>query len=224
MRRRRALRVQVAWPALAIAFLAVLTVVLAQAPAGAAFNTTTANGGNTVQAAASFCVAPGSRSLVVHDAYTDQGDPAATHQSDVDLHVRSQSGNNAYTWLLFDLSPTALPDNCVITAANLQVYNYSPSPTTRSIAVHRAAAPWSAASITWNNQPGVTGSPVATNRPGSASYQSWNVAGIMQTQYDSGNYGFRLSDASTNLGSTYENLYYDQNQTSTPPRLTISWG
>jgi hypothetical protein len=212
---------RVTWPALGLAFLAVLTVVLAQAPAGAVFSDTTSNKLDSVATAATFpCVSSGTASLEVHDTWTDQANPTVNHQGDTGLHVKSASGANAYTWLLFDTVP--LPAHCVVKTAVMRLWNYSPA-SGRVISVHRASGAWSAGSIVWNGQPGVTAaSPATSTTPTGAGWQSWNVLSAMQLEYSSGNVGFRVADLGGG-GGTYENLYYDKNNAS-GPELVITWG
>jgi hypothetical protein len=215
------------WPSLAIGVLTVLTVVLAQQPAGATFVAQTMDTGNSVSSAASFCTAPGTAAPInpEGDSWTNESAVDDTHQNDLGLHLRSYSGANYRTWIRFVL-PTP-PHNCALTNAVLKVYDNTPSSSTRTIDVYRGdptAARWTSAAISWRNQPSGVGTPVGAPTPTGAGWQQWSVADHVNSQYTDGNNGFLLQDHTENSGTAREQVYYDLQDSTYPSQLILTWG
>ena len=120
------------------------------------------------------CSAPGTVrfSAPSTGAYVDQATPTVNYGPDVTYRVRSLTGSqNRRTLVRFDL-PTA-PPGCSMTSADLYL-NATAVAAGRTIRVFRAAAAFNGSTVTWNNQPGTTGTAVTST---SLSAPGWQAVG-----------------------------------------------
>jgi hypothetical protein len=115
----------------------------------------------------------------------------------------------------------------VLTNAVLQVYDNTPSSSTRTIDVYRGdptVTPWTSAGITWRNQPAGVGTPVSASTPTGAGWQQWTVSSHVRAQYTDGNNGFLLRDHTENSGVAQEQVYYDLQDSTYRSQLILTWG
>ncbi len=201
------------------------TVALTQVPVSGAFSAVSGNADNSISSAANFCTATPTTLNSSGDTWTDQSSTTANHQNDTEIRVRTSSGGDQYVWTGFSLP--AVPTGCQLTQAKLRYYNKDPD-SGRNIDVYRGdpAAPlWTAATITWSNQPPYLG-PAATNAltTTTAGWQEWGVTSHVLAQYTDGNNGFVLRDRTVNSATSYEQHYYDRQHTTHTPTLVLTWG
>ena len=204
---------------------AAATLALTQVTAAGAFAGVNGNAANSVSSAASFCTAAPTTLYSSGDAWTDEAAQGDNHQTDVELRVRSSSAGDRHIWTGFAL-PT-VPARCELTQAKLRYYNKAPV-TGRNIDVYRGnpASPlWTAASITWSNEPAVLG-PAATNAATTSvpGWQEWVVTDHVLAQYTAGNNGFLLRDRTENSATAREQVYYDRQDATYTPSLVLTWG
>ena len=211
--------------AIALGAAVTATVALTNSTASGAFSASTGSASNSVGAAASFCTASPTTLYSAGDAWTDEAAPADNHQYDLDLHVRSSSAGDRRTWVRFTLP--SVPAHCGVAQARLYLYNRAPTGS-RFIDVYRgdpAGFQWTAANITWSNQPTGLG-PAATNAAttATAGWQQWVVTGHVDEQYTDGNNGFVLRDRTEGSATDRQQLYYDRQNVTYYPYLVLTWG
>jgi hypothetical protein len=221
---RRASLARVSGVVAVLCLAAAGTVALAKHSSSAAFTGQTADTGNTVTSAASFCAVPGgSTQSVLNDTYVDEAFPTTTRGGSVSLRVASGSGAIAHAYLRFTL-PTLQP-HCTITGATLRLYATS-SQGPGTILAHRASTTWSSATNTWNTvpRPGPAGTSVGT-AAGAAGWHEWTVTTLTRELYAGTNDGFLIKDAvETNpaRATLYESL--DSPTVANRPQLVLTWG
>lgn len=208
----------------ALCLAAASTVALAQHSSTSAFAGQTADTGNTVTSAASFCAVPdGSTQSVLNDTYVDEAVPSTTRGGSASLRVASGSGAIAHAYLRFTLP--ALQPHCTITGATLRLYATS-SQGPGTILVHRASTTWASATNTWNTvpRPAPAGTGVGT-AAGTVGWHEWNVTTLTRELYAGTNDGFLVKDAvETNpaRATLYESL--DSLTVANRPQLVLTWG
>jgi hypothetical protein len=208
----------------ALGAAATATVALTCSTASGSFAGITGTAGSSVASAASFCTAAPTTLSSAGDAFTDEAAVSTNHQTDLDLSVRSSSAGNRRTWVRFDLP--AVPARCDLVTAELRLYDRVPA-TGRTIDVYRGdplGSPWTAANITWSNQPNGLGPAVGITTTSTPGWQQWVVTAHVQAQYTDGNNGFMLRDRTEGAGTTREQLYYDRQNASYAPVLVLTWG
>jgi hypothetical protein len=223
--RRRAQVVRLGGSLAALCLAAASTVALAQHSSTAAFAGQTADTGNTVTSAASFCAVPGGTTLAVtNDTYVNEADPATARGGSTTLRVASGSLAVAHSYLRF--TPlTPLQPHCTITSATLRLFATS-SQGPGTIMVYRASTTWSSATNTWNTvpRPGPVGTGVGA-AAGAAGWHEWNVTTLTRELYAGTNDGFLVKDAvETNpaRATIYESL--DSPTVANRPELVLTWG
>ena len=170
------------------------------------------------------CSAPGAIrfGLPSTGAYVDQATPTTNYGPDVTYRVRSQSGSqNRRTLVRFDL-PTA-PPGCSMTDADLYL-NATAAAAGRTIQVFRAGAAFNGGSVTWNNQPAITGTAVTSSSLSAAGWQSWDVTRQVQAQYTGTNNGFVIRDSAEGSTTPAEQVYNSDNAASNTPVLLVTFG
>jgi hypothetical protein len=212
------------WQGAALALAAALTATLTQHTTSAAFTAQSADGGNQVDAATSFCASAGGTTLgITNDVFVDEASPT-TVNGGTTLRVSSGTGVHAHTLLRFTL-PTLQP-HCEITAATLSLYATS-SQGPGTIDVHRASATWASATATWNMaaRPGPAGTAVGTSA-GATGWHQWTVTTLVRELYAGPDHGFLLTDrtssASPARATVYESL--DSATVANRPQLVLTWG
>jgi predicted ribosomally synthesized peptide with SipW-like signal peptide len=189
----------------------------------AAFSSTTSNGVNDFTAASSFCASPGAQTLMGEaDATVDQGNANSNFGGSSTLVVRSAQTlfllpNNARSFVRFPLP--AVPAYCTLTGATLRL-NASSAQTGRTLQAFRAAAAWSESTLTWNNQPGVTGTAATT--PSGLGWREWDVLAHVQAMYASQNDGFVVRDSQEGALSANTQTFSSR-QGAIPPQLVLTF-
>ncbi len=230
MNRRRRLRSTTRTVA-AFGVVATVTAALAHQPAAGAFSGTTSVNGGTVSSASSFCTASPTTLYSTGDSWVDEAATSANHLADLELRVRSSSAGDRRIWVGFALPGLPAPStHCQLDRATLSLSNKIPF-AGRNIDVYRGDPtdpPWTAATVTWDNDPDFVGSPstnaATTSTPGR---QEWDVTAHVVAQYADGNNGFLLKDRVENSATTSpprEQVYYDRQDTTHRPTLVLTWG
>ena len=198
----------------------ILTLPLTVAATEGAFSAVTMNGGNSFEAAASFCAAGGQVTTIASgDAFVNQGSPTAADGNDPDgLGVNSSPGQNWRTLVKFAL-PTA-PAGCTVSSAVLRLTAYTSFPG-RTLQAKRVTGGWLETAVTWNNQPPASAVDVAT-----APSASGTIGFDVKLQLAAGaSNGFLIRDASEDAGGfTYQ--VYRSRESSDPalvPKLIITY-
>jgi hypothetical protein len=200
------------------------TVALAQHSSTAAFTGQTADTGNTVTSAASFCAAPGGTTMSVsNDTYVDEDDPTTARGGSTTLRVAAGAGDRAHSYLRFTPLPT-LQAHCTLTGATLRLHATS-SQGPGTILVHRASTTWSGTN-TWNTVPRPT--PAGTGigaAAGAAGWHEWSVTTLTRELYAGTNNGFLVKysvEADPARVTLYESL--DSPTVANRPQLVLTWG
>lgn len=207
----------------AVALAVTLTVALSRSPASGAFSAVTGTSGS-VGTAADFCTAPGPVTLTAAgDSWINQQAPGNNYGVDTALNVRSAPSNNQRILVRFALP--VQPAGCSLASATLRLYNRTPT-TGRVIDAYRgdpASAQWTAAGVTWTNQPAVAGTAVGSTTVATAGWQTWTVTAHVQAQYAGTNNGFLLRDRTEGTASPAGQVYDDLQHATNGPRLVLTW-
>ncbi|WP_086663612.1 DNRLRE domain-containing protein [Lentzea kentuckyensis] len=152
------------------------------------------------------------------DSWVGQNEPTTTHGTDATLRARSKANANARTLVRFPLP--AIPAGCQVSGAKLRLYS-SAAATGRTLYLNRLAAPFTESSVTWNNQPAVTGtSASASSRAG---WVEWNATDQVEAMYGGSNHGFRVRDASESAGTAAEQRFTSRENTTNRPELIVTF-
>lgn len=174
------------------------------------------------------CREPGPTTLIAsQDSYVDQNNPTSTSGSSIDLFVLSKTtllglggDDNRRTYVSFALP--SLPDACVVTSASLRLFAKTGA-TGRTIQAFRASGAWSESTLTWNNQPGGTGT-AATVASGTG-WRTWSVTAHVQAMYSGANNGFMLRDLAENDGIVgHSQTFRSSEDTVDRPELIVTIG
>jgi hypothetical protein len=186
-----------------------------------AFSDTTDNSGNTFQAAASFCTAPGAQTVYSNaDSLVAEAAPTMNFGTDAaTFGVRSYSSGDARSLVRFNLPPA--PAGCSVTGASLRLYT-SAGVTGRTLQAYRVATNWTETGVTWNNQPGTTGA--AVTAPSVASgWVTWSVTSMVQAMYlGANNDGFKVRDSVENSYPARDQSMHPRENTN-DPRLIVTF-
>lgn len=162
-----------------------------------------------------------------YDSWVDEGSPNATNGSTTVVRVRS-SGNNRRAFVHFDVvGSCALPAGAQVVNATVSLFMTSAPAASRTYELRRATASWAESSVTWNNQPSVTGvsSTVSTGTLDNVRL-SWDVTTDVQAFVGgTTNDGWRVSDAAENSGTAYATVFASQENgtASRRPQLTVRY-
>jgi signal peptidase I len=185
---------------------------------GATFAGQTSNPGNTFAAAAAFCASPGSQTLsAVADTYVAQDSATTNFGTSGTLDVTARSSRNRRVLVTFTLP--SLPAGCDVTVASLQLLTTNAS-AGRVYQAWRASAAWAESTVTWNTQPGTTGT--ASTATTGSGLVSWDVATSVTQMYAGANNGFLIRDSVEDTSSTFQNRYSSL-EGGTAPVLVLSW-
>lgn len=186
-----------------------------------AFSDTTDNAGNTFQAAASFCTAPGNQTVYSNiDSLVAEAAPTMNFGTDAAAYgVRSFSSGDARSFVRFNLP--AIPAGCTVTGATLRLYT-SAGVTGRTLQALRVSANWTETGVTWNNQPGTTGA-AATASSVASGWVPWTVTTMVQAMYSGTNNGFRVRDSVENSATARDQTMHPRENTN-DPRLIVTFG
>ena len=152
------------------------------------------------------------------DAWIDEGSPLDNKGSDSTLKVMSKVGSNLRALIRFAM-PEGIPEGCVVQSATLRLFAAS-SAAGRTLEALQVAGPWSAAAVTWANQPATAGVPASTSS--GAGYREWNVTAQVQAMLVSGgNHGFLIRDAVE--GQDAEQQFHSADKGESPPQLIVTY-
>jgi hypothetical protein len=88
----------------------------------------------------------------------------------------------------------------------------------------QAAASWTETGITWNNQPGTTGSAVTTSA--GTGWRDWVVTSMVQSMYSNNTYyGFLVSDAvdNSNNSPAPSQIFNSRESGTNMPKLVLTY-
>jgi hypothetical protein len=216
--------------AAALVVVGTVTGALAQQSASGAFSAVTAVDGGTVGSAADFCTAAGTVAApLAADAWIEQNDASSNHGIHQYLYVEPGVGQVRRSLLKFTMPPA--PAGCEVSSATLRLYNDDPR-SARVVHVHQIspAAGWSQSTVTWLDQPAITGSAASSTAGAAVGWQEWTVTGIVGAIYgSSANNGVMLRDAAENEtddGNRYasQDLGGVGTNAGTAPQLSVTWG
>jgi Flp pilus assembly protein TadG len=138
------------------------------------------------------------------------------------LTVNSENGNKNKRSLVNFALPE-VPAGCKISTAYLRLYATSISTNSRILQAIRASDNWTETAVTWNNQPGITGTPsTVTITSTSPGYIQWDVTNNVLAMYSSGtNNGFQIRDATESASGTEQ--FISREGSSNLPQLVINF-
>ncbi len=185
----------------------------------AAFSGTTASPGNSFAAAASFCNGSAQTVTASADSYVDQALLTANSNfgTATTVRVRSESLANQRTLVRFSLP--AVPSYCTLTVAKLRLHASSAT-TGRTLQALRAAASWTETGVTWNNQPGTTGTAVTTSS--ATGWIEFDVKAHVDAMYVGTNNGFVVRDA-TEGALVAQSQVFSSREGANPPQLVLTF-
>ncbi len=161
------------------------------------------------------------------DTYVNEQIAGANYGTATNIDVQIRSGRNRRLFLMFNLSN--ISNTAKIKSANLSIYKYGDSTTSRTFNINRVTGPWTETGATWTNQPTVAATPTSTASVSAINtWYKWDVTGDVKNFVNSTytNYGWRINDA-TEGGSTVitSNFYSREYSTDTSlrPKLDISY-
>ena len=114
------------------------------------------------------------------DSYVMQKDPDKADQGTNNLMwvTTKATGENERSFVKFDLS--TIPLGSTISSATMSLYMKDAPSESRTLEAQRASASWVETTITWNNQPGVSGSAVTAASGTAAGWVAWTVTADVQ--------------------------------------------
>ncbi len=147
------------------------------------------------------------------DARVTSTAPRTNYATGTTLRVRqgtSSSPTSYRSYVKFNVTGLAAP----VKSAKLRLYVTDASRDGGS--VYSAPISWAESTITWNNAPPITGSPLA--RIGATTLGRWVEIDLGSAITGDGTYAFALASSSTDNG------YYSSREGGKPPELTLAVG
>jgi hypothetical protein len=165
------------------------------------------------------CSSPGTQTITANaDSYVRQDTAGTNYGTATTLSVQSRSGSlNRRAFVRFNLP--AIPSGCTVAFAKLRL-NATAAAAARTLNAQTPSAAWTEAGITWTNQPAVTGT--VQSALSATGYVEWAVTDQVRGQYTN-NYGFRISDATENSGTTWTQTYNSREAASLTPQLLVTF-
>jgi PKD repeat protein/glucose/arabinose dehydrogenase len=142
------------------------------------------------------------------DARVKEAEPTKNFGSNTALNVRTYTGQQHRSYLKFNVTGLSAPPASV----KLRLFNTDPS--TDGGSLFDVSDNWTEGSITWNNQPTISGSPVgALGNVTAGTYKEVDL-----TAYVTGNgtYSLAIKSAVNNLA------VYDSSEGANPPQLVVT--
>jgi len=150
------------------------------------------------------------------DSWIDQNSATSNFALDGVLKVQSKAGGNSRALVHFLLP--VVPDGCTLGSAMLYVYAASAA-LDRVLGVIPLAGDWVEETVTWSNQPAMTGT--AITAVSDFEVRRWDVTSHVQTMYAAGqNHGFLIRDMAEN-GSGSEQQFVSRENAEDGPELLI---
>ena len=164
----------------------------------------------------------------VADAALDRATQNSNYGNLTSLAVRSLSGNNQRRSLVrFDIASCGIPATAVIRTSQLTLVPSSGPASSRTYNVHRVAAAWNEATVTYANQPSFVAGPTADTVTGvTPATLSWSVSSdISAFIAGTTNNGWLIKDSVENAGTSIETVFgSSENATAgNRPSLTITY-
>jgi large repetitive protein len=190
------------------------------AGAFAAFSAVTQNSGNSFQAAASFCAT----TTVIADAdtYSNDGAKTTTHGTEINIWTRG-GADKARAFVRFTLPAKG---SCTLASATLELFGSSGTTdgTTRVLVANRAASSWGESTLTWNNQPGTSGTAATTTVvDGFFGWSSWTVTANVSAMYASGGETSFVVVDSVETGNNRHYTRFDSREGTNKPKLVLNF-
>jgi parallel beta-helix repeat protein len=154
------------------------------------------------------------------DSWIDQNSPTNNKGSDSILKVQSKSPRDNFRALVRFSMPATVPPGCVVQSATLRLFAAS-ARNGRTLQAIPLSSSWTENGVTWNNQPGTTGS-AATTTSGTG-YRQWDVTAQVRAMYASGaNNGFLIRDATENNNGA-EQQFHSREKGQNMPQLVLQF-
>jgi CSLREA domain-containing protein len=152
------------------------------------------------------------------DSMIDQVTPLDNLALMMELGVRSEApGANARALFRFPITNDS-PD-CVLESATLRLYSGSSTPG-RTLQAIPLVGPWAENTVTWNNQPGVAGTPATTSS--GDGYREWDVTSHVAGMLSGGpNHGWLIRDAVENDPEGADQAFLSRETPQDPPPITL---
>lgn len=153
------------------------------------------------------------------DSWVLRDSSSSNYGDDSVLKVNTKAGADARA-LVRNALPS-LPSGCQVTDAKLRLYagSYKDGRTLEAV---RLSEPWSEAAVTWNNQPGTSGTAAqATSRSGTVE---WTVTPQVKNMYSGGNHGFLVRDSAEGGNGAEQGFHSREKGADNPPELVITYG
>lgn len=174
---------------------------------GARTHNVVANASTTYTA--TFAVGGGPTVLLPSDdARVKEAEPTRNFGSDTVLHVRTYTGQQHRSFLKFNVTGLSAPPASV----KLRLFNTDAS--TDGGSLYDVADNWTEGSITWNNQPTISGNPVG--QLGNVTAGTWSEVDLTAYVTGNGTYSIGIKNAINNLA------IYSSSEGTNPPQLVIT--
>jgi hypothetical protein len=163
------------------------------------------------------------------DSHVEEIDPDQNFWDDVIMWVTSKEANqDIRSFVRFDLS--GIPTGATVHSATLSLRMKDAPSASRTLEAQRVSDGWSESTITWNNQPGVSGTPVSTTTGTTGEvWLTWDVTTDVQDfiQYQTAtNHGWRIKDQTEGSATEHKESFYTRDETSETtlrPKLGVSY-
>lgn len=156
------------------------------------------------------------------DAWVYSPSPYTNYSTQIYQHAyhASSSGMTIRTFIEFDIS--TLPDNAVVTSANLKMHQYTFYGTT-DIAIHRVDQAWAESGINFSNQSTSIANQQTFSSVSSQTYHNFDVTNIVKNWVHEGvaNNGFRIAVANESLSGTKGLAFSSSERLGYQPELQI---
>jgi parallel beta-helix repeat protein len=148
------------------------------------------------------------------DSWIDQNSASSNFALDGVLKIQSKAGGNSRALVRFALP--AIPDGCLVGSAMLHLYAASAA-MDRTLGALALASAWAEETVTWANQPTMTGPAAMTISD--FQRRRWDVTSQVQIMYATGqNHGFLIRDMAEG-GSGFEQQFMSRDSEDGPDLL-----
>jgi hypothetical protein len=168
------------------------------------------------------CADAGTKTITsAADTYVRQDGASANSNFGTAATMMIQAEATKLRRVLVNFDLPRLGTGCSVTDAKLRLY-VSATGGARTLDAYAIAAPWSETAATWNNQPGVSGSPSTTASTALSTWTEWDVDSIASAMYAGTAYGFMVRDANEGTGTTTQTWRTREN--TNWPELVLTVG
>lgn len=159
------------------------------------------------------------------DTYLDENSPTSSFGGATTLSVGPKTNKRTWTLIRFDLSSCSIPTTGGADSATLNLRITTAPGSTQSLDVSTITSSWNG-STTWNTAPS-TGSPFASITTGTTSNVTKSVTVTADVdaliKNSSANYGWLISEASSNANVTTLFGSSENGTTANQPQLVINY-